>query len=98
MDVTFADDGLDRLETDSSFFMGLDAGVVRAYRKHLQVIRSAADERDLYAVRSSRFEKLKGKRHHQHSMRLNDQFRLVLELEGGKGNKQVKIVGVEDYH
>lgn len=98
MDVTFADDDLDRLETDPSFDMGLAEGVVRAYRKRLQIIRNAADERDLYAMRSSRCEKLKGKRQHQHSMRLNNQVRLVLELEGGRGNKRVKIVGVEDYH
>lgn len=98
MDITFADDDLDRLETDPSFDMGLAEGVVRAYRKRLQIIRSAADERDFYALKSLHFEKLKGKRQHQHSIRLNGQFRLVLELDRGKGSKRVTIVGVEDYH
>jgi proteic killer suppression protein len=98
MQVVFADDDLDRLETDPSFDGGLPQGVVRAYRKCLQVIRSAPDERDFYALKSLRFERLKGKRQHQRSMRLNAQLRLVLELEAGSTNKRVKIVGIEDYH
>lgn len=98
MDVSFAGGGLDRLDADPSFDLGLPQGVVKAYRKRLQLIRGASDERDFYALKSLRFEKLKGKRQHQYSMRLNDQFRLVVELEGGRGTKLVKIVGVEDYH
>lgn len=98
MDVTFADDDLDRLETDPSFDMGLPANVVKAYRKRLQTIRSALDERDVRALKSLRFEKLKGKRQHQHSMRLNVQLRLVLEVEGRGGDKRVRIVAIENHH
>lgn len=98
MDVTFADDDLDRLETDPSFDMGLPASVVKAYRKRLQIIRSAPDERDFRALKSLHFEKLQGKRQHQHSMRLNIQLRLVLELEGRGRDKRVRIVGIENYH
>lgn len=98
MDVQFADGNLDRLETDPSFGMGLAAAVVKAYRKRLQLIRSAVDERDLYTMKSLHFEKLKGKRQHQHSMRLNDQYRLVVELVDTGHAKRVRIVGVEDYH
>ena len=98
MNVEFADDDLDRLETDPTFTMGLPEGLVRAYRMRLQFIRSAADERDFYALKSLHFEKLKGKRSHQRSIRLNKQFRLVLELETSGGSKRVKIVSIEDYH
>ena len=98
MDVTFADGDLDRLETDPSFDPGLPEGVVKAYRKRLQAIRSASDERDFYAMKSWHFEKLRGQRQGQCSMRLNDRFRLVLELEAANGGKRVRIVGIEDYH
>ncbi len=98
MEVTFVDGDLDRLENDPSFGKGLPEGVVKAYRKRMQTIRSAVDERDLYALKSARFEKLRGKRQHQHSMRLNDQYRLVLELGAGTSDKRIKIVGIEDYH
>lgn len=98
MEVEFASADLDRLETDPSFDMGLSAGIVRAYRKRLQGIRAAPDERDFYAMRAWRFEKLKGQRQHQHAMRLNDRFRLILELVGTGREKRLRIVGIEDYH
>jgi proteic killer suppression protein len=98
MDVVFADDDLDRLETDAAFTMGLPAAVVTAYRRRMQSIRAAVDERDLRVVPSWHFEKLQGKRFHQHSLRLNDQYRLVFELDVGPTGKRVRIASIEDYH
>ena len=98
MELEFADADLDRLETDPSFTMGLAPSLVKAYRKRLQGIRAALDERDIYASKSWRFERLKGKRQEQHSVRLNDQFRLVLKLVGANPKKRVRIVAIEDYH
>lgn len=98
MEVVFDDDALDKLEVDVSFTAGFSQVLVRAYRKRLQGIRNAVDERDFYGMKSWHFEKLKGQRQHQCSMKLNDQFRLVLELEGSGRNKRVRIVGIEDYH
>jgi proteic killer suppression protein len=98
MEVDFSDANLDRLETDPGFSMKLSPGIVKAYRMRLQGIRSAPDERDFYQLRSWRFERLKGKRKHQHSIRLNDQYRLILELLGSGNDKRVQIVGIEDYH
>lgn len=98
MEVVFDDDALDQLETDALVTKGYSQGVVKAYRKRLQGIRSAVDERDFYGMKSWRFEKLQGQRQHQHSIKLNDQFRLVLELEGSGRNKRVRIIGIEDYH
>ena len=98
MKVRFKDDRLDRLETDAKYDAGFQQAVVAAYRKRLQLIRAAADERDFYQLKSLRFEKLKGNRAHQRSMRLNDQWRLILELEGEGRDKEVVIIAVEDYH
>ena len=98
MRVEFADADPDRLETDASFTMGFAVAIVRAYRMGLQAIRSARDERDLRAMKAWRFEKLKGRRAHQHSLRLNDQFRLVFEIVGTGSSKGLRIVGIEDYH
>jgi toxin HigB-1 len=98
MEVCFDDPDLDRLETDPSFDMGQYPAIVKAFRKRLQGIRNASDEREFFAQRSWRFEKLKGQRQHQHSMRLNDQYRLVIELKGTGRSKRVRIVAIEDYH
>ena len=98
MEVEFDDDNLDRLETDARHMGGFSAAVVSLFRRRLQIIRSAPDERDLYALKSLHFEKLKGQRSHQYSIRLNDQWRLILEFKGKAANKTVVIMAIEDYH
>jgi proteic killer suppression protein len=98
VEVNFGDSDLDRLETDPRFTMGLPAAVVRAFRKRMQFLRAAADERDFRNMKSLHFEKLEGKRQHQHSLRLNSQFRLIVEFEGTGRSKILIVVGIEDYH
>ncbi len=98
MEAKFIDAILDRLETDPRFDGGYPPAVVKAYRKRMQLIRGAQDERAFYALKSLRFEKLKGGRSHQFSMRLNDQWRLIIELDGSGKEKVVQLVSIEDYH
>jgi toxin HigB-1 len=98
MEVEFGSDDLDKLETDARFTGGYPAGVVSSYRKRLQQIRAAPDERDFYALKGMHFEKLQGSRSHQRSMRLNDQFRLTMELHGKGSEKIVRVIAIEDYH
>jgi proteic killer suppression protein len=98
MDVLFRDDAYSRLESDPTFTGGHSAAIVKAYRNRMNFIRQAPDERDLYAWKSLRFEKLQGNRNHQHSLRLNDQWRLIIEFDGVAPNKKIVIVGIEDYH
>lgn len=98
MDADFDSDDLDRMETDASFTAGFGPEIVRGFRKVMQAIRAAQDERDLYGSRGLRFEQLKGKRSHQHSLRINKQWRLVIELRGTGTTKRVQIIGIEDYH
>jgi proteic killer suppression protein len=98
MDVTFKDQSLDRLEIDASYSAGFGNAVVKAYRKAVQHIRAASDERTFYARRSFRFEKLQGKREGQFSMRLNDQWRLIIELRAEGQKRVVHVVEIADYH
>lgn len=98
MEVEFADRDLDGLETEPEQTCGFTREIVRGFRKAMQAIRAAQDERDLYALRGLRFEKLKGERSHQHSVRINKQWRLILELQGEGARKRVRVVGIEDYH
>ena len=98
MEIRFKEPKLDRLETDGTFDAGFSREIVRAYRKCLQFIRSAPDERVFYHLKSLHFEKLKGNRSHEHSMRLNKQWRLIIELEGIAPNKLVAVISIEDYH
>jgi proteic killer suppression protein len=61
-------------------------------------IDQAADERDLYALKGLRYEKLKGDRQGQHSLRLNKQFRLIVESANDEAGRFLKIVEIVDYH
>jgi proteic killer suppression protein len=98
MDVSFEDPSLERLETDAAYSAGFGDAIVKAYRKRMQQIRAATDERTFYAHRSLHFEKLRGQREGQHSMRLNDQWRLIVELRGEAPRKIVHVVEIVDYH
>ena len=98
MEVRFADARLDRLETDRKYDAGFSQAIVKAFRKRMQLIRSALDERVFYQLKSLHFEKMEGDRSHQHSMRLNDQWRLIIEFERSVPNKVVVVVSIEDYH
>jgi toxin HigB-1 len=97
MDVRFCDAAMDDLETQTGD-AGWPPGVVKAYRKRIAMIRAADDERVFYGLKSLHYEKLSGKRKHQRSMKLNDQWRLVLEIVDESAARVVWIVGIEDYH
>ncbi|MBZ5698782.1 MAG: type II toxin-antitoxin system RelE/ParE family toxin [Acidobacteriia bacterium] len=97
-EIRFKDESLEKLERDARLDTAYQAGIGKTFRKRMQVIRAAADERDFYALKSLHFEKLKGKREHQRSMMLNDQWRLIVEIVEGNPNKIFWIVGIEDYH
>jgi toxin HigB-1 len=98
MEPEFADDDLRRLESDPTFDAGFGREVVKAFRKRMQIIRAAPDERDFYALKSLHFEQLDGERQGQHSMRLNKQWRLILKLVKRDSRKVVVINEITDYH
>jgi proteic killer suppression protein len=98
MDVRFADPDLERLELEQQFNAGHSWPIVRAFRKRMQLIRAARDERDFYAMKSLHYEKLRGDRAHQKSMRLNNQWRLVVEIDEVNEIAVVVLVEIVDYH
>jgi proteic killer suppression protein len=97
-EVSHKDATLEKLERDANFTGGYSEAIVKAFRKRMWAIRNALDERDFRAMKSAHFEKLLGAREHQHSMKLNDQWRLIIEITGKGTNKQLLVVGIEDYH
>lgn len=98
MKFRIVSDDLQRIYIDPSYDGEFGRPVARAFRKLVQIIVGAIDERDFYAMRSLRFEKLKGERSHQRSMRLNDQWRLILEVEKSEPKNVIVILSIEDYH
>ena len=98
MEVDFDDADLSQLETDAKFTGGFPPEAVRGFRKALQAVRAAIDERDLRNG-GMRMEKLKGAMSGLFSIRLNKQWRLILRIEKALsgGNKAV-LLRIEDYH
>ena len=97
-EVSYRDVSLEKLERDASYTAGYDVAIVKAFRKRMWAIRNSVDERDFRAMISAHFEKLAGDREGQYSMRLNDRWRLILEIEGKGANKRITIVEIADYH
>lgn len=98
MEIEFEDQASDRLETDARFTANYPAAVVSAYRKRLQIVRAAVDERDLSQLESLRFQQLSGDQAHQYAMQLQDQWRLTMELRGNGKEKIAYVVGIEERH
>jgi proteic killer suppression protein len=68
--------------------------IQRTARRKLVYLDDAEDLRDLLAPPGNRLEKLKGHRAGQHSIRINDQWRICFKWSSNKA-KDVEIV---DYH
>jgi proteic killer suppression protein len=98
MEVQFIDPDLGRLDTDAGFDGGYPQEAVRGFRKVMQVVRAAVDERDLYAMKSLHFEKLKGDRKDERSLRLNKQWRLIVKMISATPKNVVAVLKIEDYH
>lgn len=98
MKYEFRDKTLERAYTSRDEHAGLSDPVLRGFRKCMQIIDQADSELVFYAMKSLHFEKLKGDRSHQRSMRIDNRWRLILEMEGKGDTRKVVIVEVVDYH
>lgn len=72
--------------------------LVKAIRKKIQLLANAPDERDLKKMGSLHFEKLKGDRAGTYSIRVNEQYRLILAFETDIEGRKVIIIEMVDYH
>jgi len=99
MRIEFDDDDLRRLyEVEDLRLPGLGRDLTKAFRRKVSLIEDSATEQDLRAFKSLRLEKLAGKLAGLHSIRLNEQWRLLLRLDTDQMGRLVVIIQVIDYH
>lgn len=98
MKVVFADQELALLETDQASLTKLPVGVIKSARRKIVVLRAAPDERALRNWKSLHYERLKGERAGQQSIRLNDQYRMTFKMNEETEPKTITILAIEDYH
>ena len=98
MQLRHADKTLKSIDEEADFDGGFPVSVVKKFRMRMQSIRAASNENDLRKMKSNHFEKLKGDRKGDYSIRLNDQFRLTFQIEKTVDGNQIVVLAIEDYH
>ena len=98
MDLVFADEALALIETERAGETRLPVAVIKSARRKLTVLRAAPDDRSLRNWKSLHYEKLKGKREGERSIRLNDKYRMVISLDEVADPHTITILSIEDYH
>jgi proteic killer suppression protein len=90
---SFADKETEKLFR-RQFSRKLPQDIQRIARRKLEILDAAESLQDLRIPPSNRLEKLTGDRANQHSLRINQQWRICFEWQTGHAH-QVEIV---DYH
>jgi proteic killer suppression protein len=72
--------------------------IVHAFFRVMGHIDQAVDERDLRSLKGLRYEKLKGDRKGQYSVRLNKQFRLIVQPGQDSVGRVMNVLEIVDYH
>ena len=98
MEIEYADATLALIETDNAGGTRLPVAVIRSARRKLTVLRAATDDRTLRNWKSLHYEKLKGDREGQRSIRVNDKYRIIFELDSEAEPQKATILAIEDYH
>jgi proteic killer suppression protein len=98
MEIEYRDKRLALIPTDRAAETRLPIAVIKSLREKLILISAAPDERTLRNWKSLRYEQLKGNRQGQKSIRLNDQYRLLLEVDDSRSPPKAILLDVEDYH
>lgn len=98
MEIEFADPALALIETDDAGGTRLPVAVIKSARRKMTVLRAATDDRTLRNWKSLHYEKLNGDREGQRSIRLNDKYRLIFELDSEAEPQKATVLSIEDYH
>ena len=94
MDIEFRDEKLALVETERAAETKLPVSVINSLRKKLVLIRAATDERTLRNWKSLHYEKMADD---ERSIRLNDQYRLIFNLDTESRPNKVTILRIWDH-
>lgn len=98
MEIIFKDQKLELIETNRAAESGFPVAIIKSCRRKLIFLRSATDERTLREWKSLHYEKLSGEKEGKKSIRLNDQWRLIFEIDTRCNPNRISILSIEDYH
>lgn len=96
--IEYRNDKLAILETDRAAESKIAIAIISSFRKKLVVLRAAPDERTLRSWKSLHYEKLSGDLEGKRSIRLNEKWRLVFELDSSTSPATITLLDIIDYH
>jgi proteic killer suppression protein len=94
--VRFKETVLERLDWDRVFTAGFPQPVVRAFRGRIQVIRAAPQEKALLQLTSLQIKRC-GNNGTQHSMRVTDEWQLIVVFEDGEDGRVAMVEAMMEY-
>ncbi len=98
MRIVFLDKKLEALYTHEKGRTRVDAAVLEAFFEVVAAVHAAKDSQDLRALKSLHYEKLKGDRKEDRSLRLHKGRRLVVREQRDGQGIYIEIVAIDDYH
>lgn len=99
MEIVFQDkQKLSLIETDKAANTKLPIAVINSCRKKFNLLRAASDEQTLRGWKSFHYEKLKGDRSGQKSIKINDQWRLIFTVDTDCNPPKIVLLEIADYH
>jgi len=96
MEVEICDPEIESMAFDPAYKGKWPVAIVRAVRKVINIIMQATDRNDLYQMHSLRLKKRQGEEYHQ--IRINDQYRFLLEFKDAGGKEIISIIEMGDLH
>ena len=98
MEVDYKDKKLALLETDQAHQTKLPVSVINSYRRKVIQLLAAPDERTLRNLKGLHYEKLKGNREGQKSIRLNDAWRAIFTLDETVTPPRIEIHEITNHY
>jgi proteic killer suppression protein len=98
MKIEFRDKRLAIIRTERAHKLKLPVAVIKAAREKLLLIEAAPDERTLRNWRSLNFKKREGDKEGRRTIRVNDQYRILLVLDETTTPPTVVILDIGDTH
>ena len=98
MRIDFSDKKLQALYTHEKGARRLDPEVHEAFIEVVAAVQAAKNPQDLRALKSLHYEKLKGDRQGDRSLRLHKGYRLIVREQRDAEGICIEIIEIDDYH
>jgi proteic killer suppression protein len=96
--VVFSDKNLEALYAHEKGARRLDPAVFEAFLDAVASVQAAKDTRDFRALKWLHYEKLKGDRGGERSLRLHKGHRLIVREQRDAEGAFIEILAIGDYH